>query len=115
MSGHIHLFIDETGRAYSTDFAGAPEAIWRATENRRRIHLHFPFGATSCSSVPEGVGRLQARLSGQKFACDGAARQLGPSRYRGLVGAVRCRAPKTTVRVARGGAEDCKLRDAFCV
>ena len=34
MSRHIHLFIDETGGAYSANFDGAPETIWRATEDR---------------------------------------------------------------------------------
>ena len=39
----------------------------------------------------------------------------GQADLEALVGVVRCRAPKTTVRVARCGAEDCKLRNAFCV
>ncbi len=34
MSRHIHLFVDETGGAYSPNFDGAPETIWRATEDR---------------------------------------------------------------------------------
>src|SRR5882724_3608659 len=115
MSGHIHLLINETGGAYSPDFAGAPETIWRAREDRQSARLHIRFAAATCTSFGEGVARMQARLSRQKPACDGAARQLRPSRSRGLVGVVRCRAPKTTMRVARCGAEDCKLRDAFCV
>ena len=115
MSRHIHLLVDETGGAHSPDFAGAPETIWRATEDRRSARVHVRFAAATCTSFGEGVTRLQAWLSRQKSACDGAARQLRPSGSRGLVGVVRCRAPKTTMRVARRGAEDCKLRDAFCV
>jgi N-glycosylase/DNA lyase len=43
MSGHIHLFIDETGGAYSSDFAGAPETIWRAT--KIGDHLVYTFAS----------------------------------------------------------------------
>ena len=88
MSGHIHLLVDETGGAYSPDFAGAPETIWRATEDRRSARVHVRFAAASCASFGEGVTRLQARLSRQKSACDGAARQLRPSGSRGVVGVV---------------------------
>ena len=42
MSGHIHLFIDEAGGAHSPDFAGAPETIWRATEDRQSTRVSFP-------------------------------------------------------------------------
>jgi hypothetical protein len=28
MSGHVYLFIDETGRAHSPNFSGAPEKLW---------------------------------------------------------------------------------------
>ncbi len=90
----------------------------RFGEQRRigdQLVYTFRFAAATCTSFGEGVARMQARLSRQKSACDGAARQLRPSGSRGVVGVVRCRAPKTTVRVARRGAEDCKLRDAFCV
>ena len=90
----------------------------RFGEQRRigdQLVYTFRFAAATCTSFGEGVTRMQARLSRQKSACDGAARQLRPSGSRGLVGVVRCRAPKTTMRVARRGAEDCKLRDAFCV
>ena len=88
MSGHIHLFVDETGGAYSPDFAGAPETIWRATKDRRSARVHVRFAAASCASFGEGVTRLQARLSRQKSACDGAARQLRSSGSRGVVGVV---------------------------
>ena len=88
MSGHIHLFVDETGGAYSPDFAGAPETIWRTTKDRRSARVHVRFAAASCASFGEGVARLQARLSRQKSACDGAARQLRPSGSRGVVGVV---------------------------
>ena len=115
MSRHIHLLVDETSGAYSPDFAGAPETIWRATEDRRSARVHVRFAAATCTSFGKRITRMQARLSREKPACDGAARQLRPSGSRGLVGVVRCRAPKTTMRVARRGAEDCKLRDAFCV
>ena len=90
----------------------------RFGEQRRigdQLVYTFRFAAATCASFGEGVARMQAWLSRQKSACDGAARQLRPSGSRGVVGVVRCRAPKTTVRVARRGAEDCKLRDAFCV
>src|SRR5882762_5100101 len=115
MSGHIHLLINETGGAYSPDFAGAPETIWRATDDRRSARVHVRFAAETCTNFGKRITRMQTWLSRQKPACDGAARQLRPSGSRVLVGVVRCRAPKTTMRVARRGAEDCKLRDAFCV
>src|SRR6478609_459493 len=86
MSGHIHLFVDETGGAYSPDFAGAPETIWRATKDRRAARVHVRFACATCASFGEGVARLQGRLSRQKSACDGAAHQLRPSGSRGLVG-----------------------------
>src|SRR5215211_7737015 len=101
MSRHVHLLVDETGGAYSPDLAGAPETFWRATEDRRSARVHVRFAAATCTSFGEGVARLQARLSRQKPACDGAARQLRPSRSRDLVGIVRCRPPKATMRVAR--------------
>ena len=107
MSRHIHLFVDETGGAYSPDFAGAPETIRRATEDRRSARVHVRFAAATCTSFGEGITRMQARLSREKSAWDGAARQLRPSGSRGLVGVVRCRAAKTTVRVAGRRAEDC--------
>jgi hypothetical protein len=28
MSGHVYLFIDETGGAHSPNFSGAPEKFW---------------------------------------------------------------------------------------
>src|SRR4029077_2709874 len=87
MSRHIHLFIDETGGAHPPDFAGAPKTIWRATENRRSPRVHVRFVAGTCASFGEGVARLQARLSRQKSAQDGAARQPRPSGSRGGVGA----------------------------
>ena len=40
MSRHIHLLVDETSGAHSPDFAGAPETIWRATEDRRSARVH---------------------------------------------------------------------------
>ena len=48
----------------------------------------FRFAAATCTSFGEGVTRMQARLSREKSACDGAARQLRPSGSRGLVGVV---------------------------
>ena len=42
MSGDIHLLIDEAGGAHSPDFAGAPETIWRATEDRQSVVYTFP-------------------------------------------------------------------------
>ena len=41
MSGHVHLFVDETGGAYSPDFARAPATLWRETENRRSAVYTF--------------------------------------------------------------------------
>src|SRR6476661_3665024 len=84
MSRHIHLFIDETGGAYSPDFAGPPKTIWRTTEDRESARVHVRFAAASCASFREGVTRLQAWLSRQKSACDGAVRELRSSGSRGV-------------------------------
>src|SRR5260370_26066101 len=99
MSRHIHLFIDETGGAYSPDFAGPPKTIWRATEDRESARVHVRFAAATCASFGKGVARLQARLSRQKSAQDGAARKLRPNGSPGSVGVVLYRAPQATVAV----------------
>ena len=55
MSRHIHLFVDETGGAYSPNFDRAPETIWRATKDRRSARVHVCFAAATCASFGEGI------------------------------------------------------------
>ena len=67
-------------------------ALRKRFGEQRRIddQLVYTFASprATCASFGEGVARLQARLSRQKSACDGAARQLRPSGSRGVVGVV---------------------------
>ena len=66
----------------------APEPIWRATEDWQSPRVHVRFAAATCASFGEGIAGLQAWLSCEKSACDGAARQLRPGGSRGVVGVV---------------------------
>ena len=67
-------------------------ALRKRFGEQRRIGNHlvytFRFAAATCTSFGEGVTRMQARLSREKSARDGAACQLRPSGSRGLVGIV---------------------------
>ena len=57
-------------------------------KDRRSARVHVRFAAATCTSFGKGITRLQAWLSREKSACDGAARQLRPSGSRGVVGVV---------------------------
>src|SRR5262249_36262795 len=105
MSRYVHLLIDETGGAHSPDFARAPEATWRVTAHWRSAGVLVSSGTPPCTSVGEGIIQMQAWLPREESACDGSAHHFRRSGSRSVVGLVRCRTPKTTVRLARRGAE----------
>src|SRR6266516_2796082 len=127
MSRYIHLLINETGGAYSPDFAGAPKTIWRATEDRQSARVRVRFAAATCTSFGKRITRMQARLSRQKPACDGAACQLRPSGSRGLFGVapkqsffklgISCRAQawqKSVIARTRSPARETRALPGHC-
>ena len=67
-------------------------ALRKRFGEQRRIdespRVHVRFAAATCTSFGKGITRMQAWLSRQKPACDGAARRLRPGGSRGVVGVV---------------------------
>src|SRR5439155_19416153 len=76
MSGHVHLFDHETGGAYSPNFTGPSEALWRTTPNRWPHAVHVPFGTADRAGFRETITRLCARLSRQAPSRDCAVGQF---------------------------------------
>ena len=75
MSGHVHLFVDETGGAHPPDFAGAPKTIWRATKDWRSRRLLVSFATASCRSSEKAL--RDCKLGYRAKNLRGTARLVG--------------------------------------
>src|SRR5215471_19379491 len=68
MSGDVHLFVDETGRAHPADLAKTPGTIWRAMQNRQSRHVHFSVCRSGCCFVRKRIAPMLAWLPGEESA-----------------------------------------------